>query len=74
MLTAEEAYAVAMTIRADVGPKPIRERPEYDRELMEKLATCWVFEAPPDPEVIGTSVCVAVDKRTGKAFSFGFGE
>jgi hypothetical protein len=74
MITKKAAYEIALTVRADVSPTTTRDLPVYDAELLERLRSCWCFEVPITGEIIGTSYYVAVNKVTGEAFEYSYGE
>ena len=72
-LTKKAAYEIAKKLRPDVLPTTTRDLPQYDVQLAKKLETCWVFELPDNPDIIGTTPLLAVDWITGKVFEFGYG-
>jgi hypothetical protein len=74
MMTAKEAYEVARKVRPDVGRRPVSLGCIFDYDLKDRLQGCFVFEVPPDGSVIGCSFCVAVNRKDGTAFEFGYGE
>lgn len=73
-MTAREAYEVARKLRPDVAPRPVSLGGIPDYDLQARLRGCFVFEVPPDGSVIGCSFCVAVNRKDGTAFEFGYGE
>lgn len=72
-LTKKAAYEIAKTLRPDVLYTTTRDLPRYDVELAKRLETCIVFRLPDDPDTIGTTPLLAVDRITGEAFEFGYG-
>ena len=74
MLTKRLAYEIARTVRPDVSPTTTRDLPCYDLELMERLRSCYCFEVPMTGETIGASYYVAVNRVTGEAFEYSYGE
>lgn len=74
MMTAKKAYEVARKLRPDVAPRPVPLDWIPDFDLKARLRGCFVFEVPPDGIRIGCTFCVAVNRRDGTAFEFGYGE
>lgn len=73
-LTKKQAYEIARTVRPDVLPTTTRDLPLFDLELMKHLGNCWCFLTKPTRETIGAEYFVAVNKETGKAFQYSYGE